>query len=73
VPPGGGTCGRTWGGFETVVVRGWPVDLIRIVDETVVYEPLGIRAKRLPLKIGRKGGWGGLRAGGGQVLFDMGW
>ena len=43
-------CQKVWFTFEPWVVKGWPIDLVRIGDDRIVYEPLGIDAKRLPWK-----------------------
>jgi len=43
-------CEKAWFGFEPRVVNGWPIDLVRIGDNRIVYEPLGVDAKRRPLK-----------------------
>lgn len=64
-------------GFEKQVVDGWPIDLIRIQDAEVVYEPLGLKAKRIPMKDeGRTRFWegkDGLRAWRIEAPWDMEW
>lgn len=58
-------------------MNGWPVDMIRIEDEVLLYEPLGIKAKRLPLKTSDKAkywhGQDGLFAWRVEAPFDMEW
>ena len=55
-------CEKAWFGFERRVVKGWPIDLVRIGDDRIVYEPLGVDAKRRPLKDELAAGKGGLLA-----------
>jgi hypothetical protein len=44
-------CGTNWFGFnEPADVNGWPIDLIRISDDRLVYRPLAIDAKRVPME-----------------------
>jgi hypothetical protein len=43
-------CDTNWFGFEPAVVNGWPIDLIRVSDDRLVYRPLGIDAKRVPME-----------------------
>jgi hypothetical protein len=67
-----------WFRFEPFVVRGWPIDLVRIYDERFVYGPLNIDAKRLPLKLpgqkyfGEKDAYGRPQASD-EAVFNMDW
>ena len=58
-------------------MNGWPIDMVRISNDEAVYEPLGIRAKRLPIKDeSRKRYWegrDGLNAWRDEAPFDMEW
>jgi hypothetical protein len=63
-------------GFEKQVVDGWPIDLIKIQDGEVVYKPLGLKAKRIPMKDEGKRFWNGrdgLRAWRVEAPWDMEW
>jgi len=77
MPPEGELCDQTWSRFERVVVNGWPVDMIRIEDEMLVYEPLGIKAKKMPWEWHEKkrfrSGKDGVVAWTDQAPFDMEW
>jgi len=42
-------CESVWFGFEPFVINGWPMDLIKLMDGKLIYEPLGIDAKRVPI------------------------
>ena len=70
-------CQGAWMGFEKHVVDEWPIDLIKIEDGEAVYEPLGLRAKRIPMKDEvRRGFWegmDGLRAWRVEAPWDMEW
>jgi hypothetical protein len=70
-------CETTWFGFEQVVVNGWPIDLVRIYNDRFVYKPLGIDAKRIPLKDASEGklweGRDGLLAWRDEAPFDIEW
>jgi hypothetical protein len=70
-------CQATWFGFETVVVNGWPVDMIRISENKLVYEPLGLIAERKPMKDESSRFWwqgrDGLLAWRDEAPFDMDW
>jgi len=74
-----GGCDKIWGGFEPMVVNGWPIDLIRIEAGKVIYRPLGIEAKKVPpgdddFTKGRTvGGKDGLFAWRDEAPFDMEW
>jgi hypothetical protein len=56
-----------------VVVDGWPIDLVRIVNETILYAPLHISAKRTPVENLRGEGLDGLLAWRDEAPFDMEW
>lgn len=43
-------CEGVWFRFEPMVVNGWPIDLIRIIDGRLMYNPLGINAERIPME-----------------------
>lgn len=69
-------CEKAWFGFEPWVVNGWPIDLVRIGDDRIVYEPLGVDAKRLPWKDEMESeaeGNDGLMAWRVEAPFDMVW
>jgi hypothetical protein len=70
-------CEGVWGGFEVVVVNGWPIDLVRIVDGRLLYNPLGINAERIPVKDGIDKkcfeGKDELRAWRDEAPFDIEW
>jgi hypothetical protein len=55
-------CEKAWFGFERRVVKGWPIDLVKIGGDRIVYEPLGVDAKRRPLKDELAAGKDGLLA-----------
>ena len=64
-------CDATWFGFEGAVVNGWPVDLIKISGERLLYEPLRIDAMRNPEENvfkRRNSGWMAWRD---EAPFDM--
>ena len=58
-------------------MKGWPIDLVRIKDDRIVYDPLGVDAKRIPLKDQEEGsrfnGKDGLLAWRDEAPFDMSW
>jgi hypothetical protein len=56
-----------------VVVDGWPIDLVRIVNETILYAPLHVSAKRTPVENLRREGLDGLLAWRDEAPFDMEW
>ena len=70
-------CESTWFGFEPAVVNGWPIDMVKVQNETFVYEPLGISAVRKPLKVVERHrfweGLDGLLAWRHEAPFDMEW
>jgi hypothetical protein len=70
-------CEGTWFGFEGVVVNGWPVDMIRISENKLVYEPLGVSAERKPMKDECSRSWwqgrDGLLAWRDEAPLDMEW
>lgn len=59
-----------------MVVNGWPIDLVRIVNETILYNPLGVNAKRAPVEnlLGKYFDWkDGLVAWRHEAPSDMEW
>jgi hypothetical protein len=67
-------CNNAWERFEPAVIKGWPIDLIKISGERFVYPPLDIEAKRMPMddfkKVRNKDGVTAWRE---EAPFDMEW
>lgn len=58
------------------MVNGWPIDLVRIFDGRLLYNPLGINAERIPMDdtiTGKFEGKDGLMAWRDEAPFDMEW
>jgi hypothetical protein len=59
-----------------MVVNGWPIDLVRIIDGRLMYNPLGINAERIPMEDVKEklfAGKDGLLAWRDEAPFDMEW
>jgi hypothetical protein len=58
------------------VVNGWPIDLVRIINGTLLYNPLGINAERVPMEDGENKvseGKDGLLSWRNEAPLDMQW
>jgi hypothetical protein len=59
------------------VVNGWPIDLVRIFDGRLMYNPLLINAERIPMEDTAQetlfDGKDGLMAWRDEAPFDMEW
>jgi len=59
-----------------LVIDGWSIDLVRIVNEMILYNPLGVNAKRAPVENTKQKLFDGedeLLAWRHEARFDMDW
>jgi hypothetical protein len=68
-------CEATWFWFKSVVVNGWPIDMIRFSKNKLVYETLGVITERKPMKDESSRLWwqgrDGLLAWWDEARFDI--